>query len=221
VPFREWVIVSVLVAIAGVVLSISALGGQRSGPPIGKTFRPTSDSIRLAPSPPTNSVETSTPAPRPHRSVQQPRPVHIQIPAIGVSAPVIRLGLNPDRTMETPNNYSDTGWYAPGPEPGEPGAAVIAGHVDSKAGPGVFFRLGQLRRGNVIRIKLKGGRTIRFTVTGLERWPKSQFPTRRVFSRTRNPTLRLITCGGAFDSSIGHYVDDTIVYGVLRTAGKT
>jgi LPXTG-site transpeptidase (sortase) family protein len=154
-------------------------------------------------------------------NVQEPRPVRIRIPAIGVNARVVRLGLAPDKTMETPASYADTGWFAPGPEPGERGAAVIAGHVDSKAGPAVFFRLGDLRRGNLIRITVAGGRVLTFKVRGLERWPKTDFPTKRVFGATRDATLRLITCGGQFDRATGHYLDNTIVYAVRRTAGKT
>jgi sortase (surface protein transpeptidase) len=123
--------------------------------------------------------------------------------------------------METPGDYADTGWFAPGPEPGERGAAVIAGHIDSKSGPAVFYRLGELHRGDSIRVTVAGGRTIRFTVDGVERWPKAKFPTKRVFGTTRAATLRLITCSGAFDRATGHYVDNTIVYAVRGTAGRT
>jgi LPXTG-site transpeptidase (sortase) family protein len=123
--------------------------------------------------------------------------------------------------MDTPRHYSDTGWFAPGPEPGERGAAVIAGHVDSKTGPAVFYRLGELKRGDSIRVTVAGGRTIRFRVDGVERWPKAKFPTKRVFGKTRAATLRLITCSGAFDRASGHYVDNTIVYAVRGTAGRT
>ena len=140
------------------------------------------------------------------------RPERIRIPAIGVSGRVVPLGLAADRTMETPRNFENTGWYEPGPEPGERGAAVITGHVDSTSGPAVFYRLRELRRGNVIRISRADGSVVQFRVEGLERWPKAAFPTRRVFGRTRGSVLRLVTCSGNFDSSTGHYVDNTIVY---------
>jgi hypothetical protein len=143
---------------------------------------------------------------------QAPPPTRITVRAIGVSARVVPLALNPDGTMQLPAGTVDAGWFRPGPEPGERGPAVIAGHVDSKSGPGVFYNLGRLRRGNLIRIRRAGGSTVRFRVQGLERWPKTSFPTRRVFGRTRGSTLRLITCSGSFDSSTGHYTDNTIVY---------
>jgi sortase (surface protein transpeptidase) len=140
-------------------------------------------------------------------------PQRISIPAIGVSARVVPLHREPDGTMETPRRWENTGWYEPGPEPGERGPAVIAGHVDSTAGPAVFYRLRELRRGNLISIRRADGSMLRFRVEGLERWPKSDFPTRRVFGRrTRISVLRLVTCAGNFDTSTGHYVDNTIVY---------
>jgi sortase (surface protein transpeptidase) len=148
---------------------------------------------------------------------QAPQPTRIRIPAIGVNAHVGPLGLAPDHTMETPRNFANTGWFRPGPEPGERGAAVIAGHVDSYNGPAVFYRLGELRRGDKIAITRADRTVIHFRVQGLERWPKSRFPTKRVFGRTRGATLRLITCSGDFNSATGHYLDDTIVYAVRYT----
>jgi Sortase domain len=140
------------------------------------------------------------------------RPRRLRIPAIGVSARVIPLRLAADGTMQTPRNFSETGWYEPGREPGERGPAVVVGHVDSTSGPAVFYRLRELHRGNVIGIARADGSVVRFRVEGLERWPKSAFPTRRVFGRTRVAALRLVTCSGNFDPSTGHYVDNTIVY---------
>ena len=139
-------------------------------------------------------------------------PRAIRIPAIGVRARLVLLRREPDGTMQTPDNVDNAGWYEPGSEPGERGPAVITGHVDSTAGPGVFYRLRELRRGDLVRIKRGDGTVVRFKVQGLERWPKASFPTRRVFGRTRLATLRLVTCSGDFDTSTGHYVDNTIVY---------
>jgi LPXTG-site transpeptidase (sortase) family protein len=145
----------------------------------------------------------------PHR-VAPPR--RIRIPAIGVSAPIVPLGLNKDHTIEVPQHFTDTGWYRPGPDPGEQGPAVIVGHVDSKTGPAAFYRLRELKRGDQVLIRRADRSTVRFRVSGLERWPKAKFPTRRVYARTRGPVLRLVTCSGAFDSSSGHYEDNTIVF---------
>jgi hypothetical protein len=148
-------------------------------------------------------------------------PRRIQIPAIGVSARMVPLGLAPDRSMQVPVDTADAGWFEPGPEPGEQGPAVVAGHVDSKVGPAVFFKLGELRRGDLIRISRADGSVVRFRVQGLERWPKVSFPTRRVFGMTRGSSLRLITCSGAFDRPTGHYLDNTVVYAARVPARRS
>jgi hypothetical protein len=141
------------------------------------------------------------------------RPVWITIPAVGVSAHVGPLRRASDGAMQTPTEPQETGWYKPGPEPGERGPAVIVGHVDWTDGPAIFYRLRELHRGNLITIRRADGSMLRFRVEGLERWPKSEFPTERVFGRKTNiSALRLVTCSGNFDESTGHYVDNTIVY---------
>jgi sortase (surface protein transpeptidase) len=141
-------------------------------------------------------------------------PRRIRIPAIGVSASVGPLRLDSHGRMQTPKNFAATGWFEPGREPGEAGPAVIAGHVDSKSGPAVFYKLRKLRHGDTILIVRADGTAVHFRVEGLERWPKSEFPTRKVFGHTRAATLRLVTCSGNFDPASGHYKDNTIVYAV-------
>jgi sortase (surface protein transpeptidase) len=142
-------------------------------------------------------------------------PARISIPAIGVNADVIPLHLNRDRTLQVPRNFAQTGWFVGGPEPGEAGAAVVAGHVDSRRGPAVFYRLRALLRGDRIRIVLEDRTIVRFVVTGTKAVPKKRFPWRLVYRKTEQPKLRLITCDGAFDSSTGHYVDNYIVFAKL------
>jgi LPXTG-site transpeptidase (sortase) family protein len=158
------------------------------------------------------NASRSVPASKRMTQKQMPRPVWIDIPAIDVSAPVIPLGLNPDGTLEVPVDFGDTGWFTMGPEPGEPGAAVIAGHLDSRSGPGVFYRLRELRVGGMIRIRLQDRSTVRYVVDSMIRVPKNRFPTNRVYARTKQPTLRLITCAGELNRSTGHHPDNYIVF---------
>jgi sortase (surface protein transpeptidase) len=156
------------------------------------------------------------PVPREKRVWKQmPPPSRLEIPAIGVSAPIIKLGRNGDGTAQVPHSFSDAGWFEPGPEPGERGAAVLLGHVDSVSGPGVFYRLRALRRNDRIRVVLRNGKRLQFVVTGTMEAPKNRFPTKLVYKRTPGATLRLITCGGAFNRSTGHYVDNYIVFAWL------
>jgi len=144
-----------------------------------------------------------------------PNPVAISIPAIGVDAPVIRLGLNPDQTIEVPQDFADTGWFEPGPEPGEQGSAVIVGHLESLAGPGVFHRLRELRAGQVITIRLQDGSTVRYVADSMTRVTKNRFPTDRVYAQTKLPTLRLVTCAGDMNPSTGYHPDNYIVFASL------
>jgi sortase (surface protein transpeptidase) len=132
-----------------------------------------------------------------------------------VSAPVVPLHLNRNKTLQVPTHWGQAGWFVGGPEPGETGAAVIAGHVDSKSGPAVFFRLRALRPGDLIKVVLKNRSTVRFVVRSKRAVPKKRFPTKLVFGKTTAPTLRLITCDGRFDRSTGHYVDNLVVFAAL------
>jgi sortase (surface protein transpeptidase) len=138
-------------------------------------------------------------------------PVRIRIPAIGVSAAVVRLGLNRDGTLQVPADFGVTGWFTGGPAPGETGPAVIAGHIDSRRGPAVFYRLHALRRGDGVAVERADGTTVQFAVEGSAQYPKRAFPTEAVFGPSPDPLLRLITCGGSFDRSRRSYRDNVVV----------
>ena len=141
-------------------------------------------------------------------------PVRLRIPALGVDTGLERLGRQPDGTIAVPANPTVAGWYAEGPRPGQPGPAVILGHVDSATGPGVFLRLGQLSPGATVEVDRADGTRISFRVTGLSRVPKVNFPTDLVYSPTLQPSLQLVTCGGSFDYRARSYRDNVIVYTV-------
>jgi len=142
------------------------------------------------------------------------RPVRIIIPTIGVSAPIEDLALNPDGSLEVPSGFSEAGWYVGSSVPGAAGPAVIVGHVDSRSGPAVFYLLRELTPGAVVDVRVWGKGLRRFIVTRVAEYPKSAFPTEAVYGSTSRPTVRLITCGGSFDFSTGHYVDNVVVYAV-------
>jgi sortase (surface protein transpeptidase) len=141
-----------------------------------------------------------------------PVPARIEIARIGVASALDRLGRAADGTVEVPSRWEVAGWYAPGPRPGDPGSAVILGHVDSKRGPAVFFRLRELRRGDEIRVTRADGSVVRFTVDRREQHDKDRFPTEDVWFPSLTPALRLVTCGGEFDATAGHYRSNIIVY---------
>jgi sortase (surface protein transpeptidase) len=145
-----------------------------------------------------------------------PVPVRIDIPRIGVTSSLDRLGRARDKTVEVPTRWEVAGWYAAGTRPGDPGSAVILGHVDSKRGPAVFFRLRELRKGDEIEVGRADGSTIRFTVERVAQYDKRRFPTDEVYYPTLTPALRLVTCGGEFDATAGHYRSNVIVFATLK-----
>jgi hypothetical protein len=140
----------------------------------------------------------------------------------GVSAVVVLhrddwLGRARDGTVEVPSRWQVAGWYAPGPRPGDPGSAVILGHVDSERGPAVFYRLRELRPGDEIVVTRADRSRVRFVVQRTEQYDKLRFPTDDVYYPTLTSTLRLVTCGGVFDHSTGHYRSNIIVFAGIRT----
>jgi sortase (surface protein transpeptidase) len=146
------------------------------------------------------------------QSEQVADPVRVRIPRIGVDAAVLALELDPHGVLPPPPTNHETGWWRAGPEPGEAGPAVVVGHVDSQEGPAVFFRLRDLDPGDRIAVERADGTAAEFTVGRTERYGKNSFPTAEVYGDTPNAQLRLITCGGAFDRTSGHYLDNVVVY---------
>lgn len=147
------------------------------------------------------------------------KPVAIDIPAIGVRSPLQYLGLTAQHTLQVPApgpHYDEAGWYRYSSTPGSLGPAVIVGHVDSAAyGPSVFFNLGNLRPGDKVLVTRADGLVAIFRVDGVRIYPKDHFPTMLVYGNTDHAALRLITCGGPFDRSTGHYLDNIVVFASL------
>ncbi|MDQ4025214.1 MAG: class F sortase [Actinomycetota bacterium] len=139
-------------------------------------------------------------------------PVAVTVPSAGIAAPVIPLGLQRNGKIEVPENIVEAGWWKRGPEPGERGAAMITAHVNGDGRDGAFANLASVGEGDKVRVRRRDGTTVAFEVDRTERVPKGEFPTKRVYGKTRLPTLRLVTCGGTFDSTSGHYRDNVIVY---------
>ncbi|MGC5319015.1 class F sortase [Micromonospora arida] len=147
-------------------------------------------------------------APTPHGP-----PTRVRVPRIDVDSPLTVLGLDRAGALIPPTDFHTAGWYGGGPAPGDTGPAVLAGHLDSRRGPAVFARLGELRPGDVVEV-WRGGQRLPFRVTGSLRTPKDQFPTAAVYGPTPGAELRLVTCGGDFDRRRGHYVDNVVVFAV-------
>ncbi|MFD5178947.1 class F sortase [Nocardia sp. NPDC058379] len=166
--------------------------------------------------PPPVAVDTALPGPVAAATpLDRSAPVRLEIPRIGLDTRPARSGTTPSGSLAAPADFASTSWFEPGASPGEAGAAVILGHVDSTRGPAVFFRLGELTAGDEVRVIRADGRTARFVVDRTETVDKTAFPTERVFADDGTARLRLITCGGAFDPGRGRYSSNVIVYATL------
>lgn len=228
-----WVLASLVLIAIGVIFLIVGLHGPREGPgipgPIGKTspsrvmahemaqtdratFVPSSTRVSLV-----SSDSTPVRSSRVHqllraRSVARSIPVHLSIPAIGLSDPLSELGLTKNGTVQVPTSWDVPGWYRLGPSPGQLGSAVILGHVDSVHGPAAFYRLASLRPGNKVSVRLADGQNVRFKVIGLRMYSKTTFPDRLVYGHRSYSALQLVTCGGTFNSGTHHYQSNIVVF---------
>jgi hypothetical protein len=208
---RPWAAAAVLGGAAAVCIGIAGLAWAshtaRPATPVGRT------PLVAVP----RGHWAAVPAPAAAPAVA--KPVSLQIPAIGVRTPLMRLGLTAAGTLQVPPTTAIAGWYTGSPRPGAIGAAVIAGHIDSVSGPGVFFRLRLLRPGDLIYVRRADGSLAVFEVTAVRTYLKTRFPTQAVYGAVPDSQLRLITCGGTFDAATGHYLSNVIVFATLRAKG--
>lgn len=214
-------------AVVAVVLAIGLVGWalthryQAPGVPSAATSASAASST-----PPTSSSSTSpgssgtptsdggAPAPTTSATATGALPVSVDIPALRVNSKLLHLGLNDDGTMAVPSDSQarQAAWFTGSPTPGTQGPAVIEAHVTAPGGEGPFFRLATLKDGQTVSVTLATGKTVTFRIYQVSRYSKSNFPTGDVYGNTSGPELRLITCGGQFDQSTGHFEDNTVVY---------
>jgi hypothetical protein len=215
-------LVAGLLAVAGTAVLAVGLSDQQQPPalPLSVVLPAPAAAPAASPAAPAASpaARTGTPAPAPVAL-----PTRLSIPAIGVRSELLSLGQAADGSLAVPSpgpKYDRAGWYRYSPRPGAIGPAVIVGHIDSRSGgPSVFFRLGELRPRDTIEVGRADGTTAVFVVAAVRRFHKADFPTQLVYGNTEHAELRLITCGGPFDRSTGHYVDNVVVTASLVRSG--
>jgi sortase family protein len=196
--------------VAGVLLIIG--GGTAVGVAIAAQVHAPQPSAAAA-----GAIGPKTRGPSLRRSV----PVSVDIPAIGVHSKLLRLGVNRNGTIQVPSLYTradEAAWYRYSATPGQIGASVIEGHVDTYRGPAVFFRLGALHPGDRVEVKLADGVTAIFRVTGVREYAKSRFPAKTIYGAQGYAALDLITCGGAFDYATKNYLSSIVVFASLTSS---
>jgi len=199
-PLTAAVLLGGVLAMAITVAGLLVLAGRPGHPPETGSSAP--DAL-----PP---LGTLAPLPT-HVTLTAAPPVALEIPAIGVRTKLIRLGLTQQETLQVPSSPYVAGWYTGSPRPGEIGSSIIAGHIDSYLGPGIFYRLRELHPGNRIYVQQADGRTAVFQVTGVHQYPKAHFPTAAVYGPVPDAELHLITCGGTFDYATHNYLSNVVV----------
>nr|WP_281373653.1 class F sortase [Haloechinothrix aidingensis] len=148
-------------------------------------------------------------------------PERIEIPSLGVAAPIMDLGLQADGSLEVPPGAERAGWYTGAPVPGEIGPAIVAAHVNWEGEDGPFAALDELGPGDRVVVVRDDDTEAVFQVDRVEQYAKDRFPTEQVYGDIDHAGLRLITCGGAFDSEADSYEDNVIAYASLvRTASS-
>jgi len=230
-------VLALAATVAGVILLVVALSSQQGAPPeppasaangIGET--PTPGTPSSQPEPAAEPSDGSTDGGGEDAGSAQgasgdadsndvlppSEPVRISIPAIDVRSEVFPIGKTPGGKLAVPQpgpNLDKAAWYRNSPTPGRPGPSIIEGHVATdERGPSIFFRLGDLRPGDEIRVTRADGRTIVYTIEGLKSFPKDEFPTELVYGGSLSePSLRLITCSN-FDPDVGSHTSNLIVF---------
>ncbi len=195
----------VLLAAGGFLVARAVLDKVQL-PPAAAQVIPTT----VSPSPPRAPKAEAT-------ALARSAPERIEIPAVQVDAPVEALGRNADGSLTVPplGDHNLTSWYDGSVTPGQRGTSVILGHVDSYQGPSVFYRLKELVKGDRIEVVLADGKTAAFATDGVQVIAKDSFDPARVFAARGGPELRLVTCGGPFDTASGHYLDSIVAYAHL------
>ncbi|WP_443058982.1 class F sortase [Streptomyces sp. NBC_00388] len=211
-PLHRMLLWPALAACLGALLLCNSFG-IGLGSPAGDAKMQQTRPAAAAPSP-------RTPLPAAAAPLSRSEPTRLTIPTIAVDAPFTALDLGKSGRLNPPpaDNTNLVGWYRGGATPGERGAAIVAGHVDTKTGPAVFLLLRTLKPGELVNITRKDGAVATFKVDSVETFSKADFPDKRVYGDTTDAQLRLITCGGAYDRDAQDYVDNVVVFAHLDSA---
>lgn len=215
--FRVTAVLFVVALLFGTAESASTASPDNRPVPVA------APAVPVPPPPPVAPALPATPPAAPVTPVEPeepepPRidPTSVQIPKINAQSTLAPMGLQADGSLEVPptNKPKQAGWYSGGPAPGEIGAAVLLGHFDGNKQPGIFYRLRELVPGDEVLVTRADGSTLKFIVRSAQQVSKTAFPTDVVYGDTEVPELRLITCGGGFDSKAQSYLENLIVFAV-------
>jgi hypothetical protein len=208
----------VLVLVLGVALAVGvptawavARPGPAAGPPVASVLAPPPAPASAPPNAGLPPV-TARPAAPPPVGTSAP-PVRVQLPDVGIDAPLDPVGVEPDGAMTIPEDVDRVGWYRFGPAPGDPaGTVVLAGHVDDREqGLGALAALRTAEPGSELLVTDAAGTVTAWRVVGRELIDKQAVPLAALFERSGPPRLALLTCGGEFLSELRSYRGNVVV----------
>lgn len=147
---------------------------------------------------------------------EQTAPSGLSIPSIDITAELEPQGVLENGQMGVPSTEDGVAWFEPGAKPGEKGNAVMAGHVDSRTGPAVFYDLDKLEEGDEIEVTDEEGEVLTFVVTHSVSYDRTEAPIEEIFGPSNTRSLNLITCTGTFDQAEGTHDERLVVYTELQ-----
>jgi LPXTG-site transpeptidase (sortase) family protein len=129
-------------------------------------------------------------------------PTRLRVPSIGVDAQVESIGQKSDGSMGTPSSFERAAWYKLGSKPGEPGNAVIDGHVNNAlTSAGVFEHLPKVSIGDIVEVSDEAGHKITYRVREINEYAPNDAPLKSIFATSGPSQVVLITCDGEWDPS--------------------
>jgi sortase (surface protein transpeptidase) len=217
---RYWWI-ALVAAAAVLVAGVGAWSLTRGDEQVQAAPEP-SPSPTVAPSPvppssPAASVPAVTAATESITSVPEPEQVvdsamSVELSSLGVTAPVIEVGVTEERVLQVPSDPAVLGRWSDGARPGEgTGSVVLAGHVSYRGELGVLHALPELRPGDEAVVVTPEG-PVRYRAERVDVYRKAALPYQDIFQFDVPERLVLITCGGEFDRSTGHYDSNVVAY---------
>jgi len=207
-------VAGVLLIVAGLVLTLPAAIGRLSPDTVavGNSTAATLTGFAVDLARSAQAAETDAPAP----ATPPAPPTVVELQRLGISAPVVVLGLEADGAMQSPDRPDVVAWYDFSGRPGAGSNAVFAGHLDfAKTGAAVFWRLKDARAGDDIALRLADGASLLYRVSEVLTFDAATAPIDQIVGATDGDSITLITCAGRFDRKAGQY-DQRLVVRAVR-----
>ncbi|KJY16069.1 MULTISPECIES: class F sortase [unclassified Streptomyces] len=161
--------------------------------------------------------------PAAHAPVAGSLPQRVDVPSIGIQAPVVSRGLDKDGAIEPPSYDSPgtVGWWGQGVQPGAAGTALMVGHVDTRSKPAVFYGLSSAQAGDKVRVVRADGSVVEFTIEDVRVYERAAFDAHKAYGPrvAGRAELRLVTCGGTYDKAAKEYTANVVVSAYLTGVG--